>query len=175
MGSLSASLTIALQSLLAQQGGIEVTSNNIANASTVGYSRQRPDFVETPPIEFVGKTFGTGVTLDTITSLRDSILDLRVNQETQQQGQLDAFVSSGQQIQALFNEASGTGLQAPLTAFFSSLSQLASSPSDLNVRQSVLTSAQNLAGAFSHAANSLSTLQQNVDLSVSQSVSQING
>ena len=32
-----------------------------------------------------------------------------------------------------------------------------------------------LAGAFSHAANSLSTLQQNVDLSVSQSVSQING
>ncbi|HTT34028.1 MAG TPA: flagellar hook-associated protein FlgK [Methylomirabilota bacterium] len=174
MGSLSGALNIALQSMLAEQGGIEVTSNNIANVNTPGYARQRANFAETDPVRFGNVTLGTGVELQGVSSLRDSILDLRDNQETQQQGQLNAFINGGQQIQALFNEASGTGLQAPLTAFFTSLSQLSASPGDVNVRQGVLTAAQNLANAFNQATNNLTTIQRSTDLSVSQSVGQIN-
>jgi flagellar hook-associated protein 1 len=175
MGGLSASLNIALRSMLAQQGGIETTSNNIANVNTVGYSRQVANLDETPPVKIGNISFGTGVELSSITSLRNSILDLRVNQETQQEGQLNAFISSGQQIQGLFNETTGTGLQAPLTAFFTSLSQLSVSPSDLTARQGVVTAAQNLATAFNQTANNLNTIRSNVDLAVSQSVNQING
>lgn len=174
MGSLSASLNIALQSMLAEQGAIETTSNNIANVNTPGYARQRANLDENPPVQIGGVTFGAGVNLASVSSLRDSILDLRVNQETQQQGRLDAFLSGGQQIQALFNETAGTGLQAPLTAFFSSLSQLSSNPSDLNARQAVITAAQNLARAFNQSSTQLNTIQRSVDLSVSQSVTQIN-
>lgn len=118
--------------------------------------------------------FGTGVQLQQVVSLRDSILDLRINQETQQQGQLNGFLGGAQQIQTLFNEAGGTGLQSDITAFFNSLSQLSTNPSDLNLRQAVITAAQNLASAFNSASNSLSTLQRNTDLSVTQSVAQIN-
>ena len=174
MGSLSASLNISLQSMLTEEGAIETTTNNIANANTPGYSRQRPDLEETPPVQIGSLTLGTGVHLSNITSLRDSILDLRVNQETQQQGRLNAFISGGQQIQVLFNETSGTGLQAPLTAFFNSLSQLAANPGDIPTRQNVITAAQNLAQAFNQASANLTTLQRNTDLSVQQSVSQIN-
>src|SRR5262249_39781250 len=71
-------------------------------------------------------------------------------------------------------ETAGTGLQAPLTAFFSSLSNLSANPSDLNVRQGVITAAQNLARAFSQTSSNLSTLQRNEDLAVNQSVSKIN-
>ena len=49
MGSLSASLNIAVQSLLSEQGAIETTSNNIANVNTPGYSRQRPIWKKRPP------------------------------------------------------------------------------------------------------------------------------
>jgi flagellar hook-associated protein 1 FlgK len=174
MGGLSASLNIALQSLLTQQDGIATTSNNIANVNTPGYSRQVANFAETPPVQIGQNLFGTGVALQSVSSLRDSVLDLRVNQETQQQGQLDAFLSGGQQIQALFNQTSGAGLQTPLTAFFNSLSELASNPSDINTRQGVITAAQNLASAFNQTSANLSTLQRNTDLSVTQSVSQIN-
>jgi len=149
-------------------------STNLANVDTPGYSRQRPELEETPPVLTGGVTLGTGVELKQVVSLRDSILDLRVNQETQNQGKLNAFLGSAQQIQALFNETTGTGLQSSLTAFFSSLSQLSLNPSDLNLRQAVLSSAQNLAGAFNQSSANLSTLQRNVDLSVSQSVNQIN-
>jgi len=174
MGSLSAGLNIALQSLLTEQGAISTTSNNIANVNTPGYARQRADLLENSPVLIGNLTFGTGVHLQGVTSLRDPILDIRVNQETQQQGQLSAFISTGQQIQALFNEASGTGLQAPLTAFFNSFSRLSSDPSNLNARQGVLTAAQNLATAFNRTSSNLTTVQRNVDLSVTQSVNQIN-
>jgi len=174
MGSLSASLNIALQSMLAEQGAIETTSNNIANANTPGYSRQRPDLEETPPVNLGGLTLGTGVEMSKVESLRDSVLDLRVNQETQQQGQLNSFISGGQQIQVLFNETSGTGLQSPLTAFFTSLSGLSTNPSDLTTRQNVITAAQNLASSFTETSTNLSTLQRNTDLAVQQSVTQIN-
>jgi len=46
MGSLSAGLNIALQSLLTEEGAIQTTSNNIANVNTPGYARQRPDLAE---------------------------------------------------------------------------------------------------------------------------------
>ena len=174
MGSLSASLNIALQSMLAEQGAIETTSNNIANVNTPGYSRQRPDLEETAPVQVGDLSFGTGVQLSDVTSLRDSILDLRINQETQQQGQLNSLISGGQQIQVLFNETAGTGLQAPLTAFFTSLSQLTTDPSDVPTRQSVITAAQNLTNAFNQTADNLTTLQRNLNLSVQQAVTQIN-
>ena len=174
MGSLSASLNIATQSMLAEQGAIETTTNNIANANTPGYSRQVPNLEEAGTIQIGSLTFGTGVQLGSVTSLRDAILDLRVNQETQQQGQLNAFLEGGQQIQELFNETSGTGLQAPLSAFFNSLSELASNPSDLTTRQNVITAAQDLATAFNQTSNNLATLQRNTDLAVQQSVSQVN-
>lgn len=151
-----------------------LVTRNIANVDTPGYSRQVADLVETPPVEIGNTIFGTGVELSSVTSLRDAVLDLRVNQESQQQGQLNAFIGAGQQIQTLFNETTGSGLQAPLTAFFTSLSQLSSTPSDLNARQGVLTAAQNLATAFNQTSSSLTTIQKNEDLSVTQSVDQIN-
>jgi flagellar hook-associated protein 1 len=174
MGGLNASLSIALQSLQVEEGAISTTSNNVANVNTPGYSRQIPNIAETPPIELGQINFGTGVQLQGVTSTRDSILDLRVNQETQQQGQLNAFISGGQQIQALFNETNGTGLQSQLTAFFSSLSALSANPSDTNTRQAVLTAAQNLATAFNQSSTNLTTLQTNTNLSVTQSVNEIN-
>lgn len=174
MGSLTTSLNIAAQSLLTEQTAIQTTTNNIANVNTPGYSRQVTDFAENDPVDLGNLSLGSGVHVAQIRSLRSAVLDLRVNQETQQQGALDAFVSGGQQIQSLFNEPGGTGLQAPLTAFFNSVSQLSANPSDPNTRQGVLTAAQNLATAFNQSANNLSTIQRSADLSVTQSVNQIN-
>jgi len=174
MGSLSASLNISLQSLQAEQTAIQTTSNNIANVNTPGYSRQAANFDDNPPVTIGTLTLGSGVHISQVTSLRDSILDLRVNQETSQQGALNSFISAGQQIQSLFNEPSGSGLQSSLSSFFNSLSALSANPSDQNTRQGVLTAAQNLASSFHQASNNLTTIQRSQDLAVTQSVNQIN-
>ncbi len=49
MSSLSTSLWIAEQALQATQGALDVTTNNIANASTPGYSRERRILTEKAP------------------------------------------------------------------------------------------------------------------------------
>ena len=175
MGSLYGSLAIALGSLEADRGAIEVTSNNIANVNTPGYSRQQINLSDNPPIQIGGVLFGTGVTLGQTTSVRDNLLERRLDQENQSASQLNAFLGPLTQVQTLFNETAGSGLQTPLTAFFNSLTQLSANPSDSASRQGVITAGQNLANAFNQTANNLQALQSNTDLGVQQSVTQING
>jgi flagellar hook-associated protein 1 FlgK len=174
MGTLSSGLNIAVQAMLADQAALDTTSNNIANANTPGYSRQTVSFVETPPVEYGGQLFGTGVEIGQITSQRNSVLQIRLDQETQQQSKFDSYLGSMQQVQTLFNETSGTGLESSISAFFNSLQQLSTDPSNTNDRQAVLTSAQNMAQNFNGISANLTSLQQNLDSSVTQSVNQVN-
>jgi flagellar hook-associated protein 1 len=174
MGTLSSALNIAVEAMQAEQGALDTTSNNIANANTPGYSRQTVNFVEVPPVEYGGQLYGTGVQIGQITSQRNSILQIRFDQETQQQGSLNSFLTSMQQVQTMFNETSGTGLESSITAFFNSLQQLSTDPSNTNLRQAVLTSAENMAQNFNGISSNLTSLQQSLNLSVTQSVNQIN-
>ena len=92
------------------------------------------------PIVVDPLTLGTGVTLKSIDSIRDPILESRIQQETQTQGQLSALVSALQQTQVNFTSGSGD-IGTAITNFFNSVNQLSASPADLSVRQGVLTAA----------------------------------
>ena len=78
-----------------------------------------------------------------------------------------------QQTQVPFTSSSG-GIGTAITNFFNSVNELATTPSDLSVRQGVLTAANNLAASFNSTANSLTQQQSSLDLSVVQTVGQIN-
>jgi flagellar hook-associated protein 1 len=174
MSSLFGTMSVALQSLLTQQGALEVTANNIANANTPGYSREVPILEESPPILSGNTMVGTGVTLKSVQSMRDNVLDLRIDQETSQQSSLNSYVDSMNQVQALFNETQGTGLQTDLSNFFNSFQSLATDPTSSSQRQAVIIAGQNLANAFSQTSSNLATIQQGLDQSVVQNVQQVN-
>jgi flagellar hook-associated protein 1 len=174
MSGLSGTLSIALSALQAAQSSLAVTTNNVANANTPGYTRQRAVLTESPPVLMAPLTFGTGVTLEDIQSLRDPILQVRIQQETQQQGQLGAFVGAMQQAQVMFNSSSGDDIGSQLSNFFSSISQLSSDPSNLALRQGVLTASTTLANAFHTTAANLNQQRSSLDQSVVQTVQQVN-
>ena len=174
MSSLFGTMSVALQSMLAQQGAMAVVANNIANANTPGYSREVPVMEESPPILNGNTMVGTGVTMSSVESVRDNILNLRIQQETSQQSGLSSYVNSMNQVQALFNETQGTGLQTYLSDFFNSFQSLATDPTSSSLRKAVITAGQNLAGAFSQTSQSLGTIQQGLDQSVEQTVAQVN-
>jgi flagellar hook-associated protein 1 len=173
MSSLSASLAIALSGLNADQGAMEATTNNVANANTPGYSREVPDLVASDPIVVPPLTFGTGVTLQSIQSIRDPILENQIQQETQTQGQLNSLVSALSQAQVNFTQSS-SDIGTAISNFFDSINQLATSPTDLSLRQGVLTAADNLTTAFNTTANNLSSQQTSLNASVVETVGQIN-
>ena len=173
MSSLLSTMFLATGAMAADQGALEATTNNAANVNTPGYSRQLPILQENPPV-VVGKlTFGMGVSLAKLESVRDPILQLSIQQETGQQGALNSFTSALSQAQSLFT-AGASDIGSEISNLFSSISQLSTNPSSIALRQGVLTAASNLTSSFNNTASNLSSQRSNLDLNVVQSVQQVN-
>jgi flagellar hook-associated protein 1 len=172
--SLSSSLYTTLSALQADEGALAVTSNNIANVNTPGYSRQVAQLTEGPTVSVGDLQFGTGVNLTGVQGIRNNVLQLRLNQQAQTQGQLNTFVTGMNQVQAVFNEPAGSGLQTAISNFYNSFQQLSTDPTNLGLRQTTISDAQALAAGFHQTAAALGASQQSADLGVTQTVSQIN-
>lgn len=173
MPGLTAALSIATQSLLVQQSALQVATNNIANSNTPGYSREVLDFQENPPVQQGSLWFGNGVSAGQVTSIRDRLLELRIYDETQQQGNAQTQSTNLQQLEGLFTDPT-QGIGADMTAFFNSINQLSTDPTSLPLRQSMLTAGNNLASDFHGTVAQVTAIQHNLDLGVTQSVSQVN-
>src|SRR5256714_886363 len=173
MSSLLSTMFLATGAMAADQGALEATTNNAGNVNTPGYSREVPILQENPPVVLGNLSFGTGVSLAKIESVRDPILQLRIQQETGQQGQLNSFTGALSQTQTLFT-AGASDIGSEISNLFSSISQLSTNPSSIALRQGVLTAASNLTSTFNNTASNLSVQRSNLDLNVVQSVQQVN-
>jgi flagellar hook-associated protein 1 FlgK len=173
MSSLFGTLEIATSALGAEQGAMNATTNNVANVNTPGYCRQQAVLSENDAIQVGGLSYGTGVSLEQLQSIRDPVLQLRIEEETQQQGQLNAYLTAMQQAQTQFTTSS-SDIGTEINNFFSSLNQLSTDPTNLSLRQGVLTAAGDMTQAFNNAADNLQQQQSNLDLSVVQDVQQVN-
>jgi flagellar hook-associated protein 1 FlgK len=179
MGTITSLMDIAQQALMADQEALNVTSNNVANQNTAGYTREVVNFQAADAVTLSGGSFGSGVTASAV-SQRDRVLEQRVQQQTQNQAQSGALESALQQIQNIFglssttSSASSTALGTATNSFFSALSALASNPSDAATRQNVLTAANTLAGAFNSAANQLAQVSSGLNQQVVSDVGQVN-
>jgi flagellar hook-associated protein 1 FlgK len=179
MGTIMSLMDIAQQALMANQEALNVTGNNVANQNTAGYTRQVVSFQTVDAVTLSGSTYGSGVTASA-TSQRDRVLEQQVQQQTQTQAQSGALESALQQVQNIFglssttSSASSTVLGTAIDSFFSSLSTLASNPSDTATRQNVLTTANSLAAAFNSASNQLSQVSTGLNQQVIGDVSQVN-
>ncbi|HZQ23159.1 MAG TPA: flagellar hook-associated protein FlgK [Terriglobales bacterium] len=173
MSSLFASLSVAVNALHAEQGALDATANNVANANTPGFSRERPVFTEGDPVTLGALTVGTGVILQRLEAVRDPILQLRIDDETQQQGRLDALVAGMNQLQVRFSASDGD-IGNLISKFFASINQLSTDPGNLALRQGVLLAAGNVASAFRNTYADLQDQRTNLDLNVIQDVNQVN-
>jgi flagellar hook-associated protein 1 FlgK len=174
MGGLISAMWIATGALDVAQGALNATTNNIANASTPGYSREVVDLAQQNPTVEGNLTFGNGVLLQRIQSVRDQILSMQIAQQTAQQSGSQTQLNALQQVQGLFSNPT-QGIGANLSAFFNSISQLSTDPTNQAQRQAVMTAAQNLVSSFNQSAQSLGTIQASLNQSVPQTVDQING
>jgi flagellar hook-associated protein 1 FlgK len=173
MGGLNASLLIATQSLQTVQGAISATSNNIANSNTAGYTREVPQFTESPLSQDGGVVTGGGVSLTGLQSVRDELLNLQIQNQTSLQSSADTQSSFLQQVETSFTTTGGD-ITSALSSFSSSLTQLSADPSSTSVQQQVIASGQNLARAFNTTSDSLTSAQSGADTQVTQTVAQIN-
>ena len=173
MGGLNTALSIGMQALDAAQAALNVTSNNIANANTPGYTDEVPQLSENQQTVVGGEVSGGGVTLDAIQSIRSELINLQIAQQTSAQSSANTESASLQQVQTYFG-TTGSDIATALTSLTSSLTALSANPTNGADQQGVLTAAQNLANAFNTTASGLTTAQSAADGQVTQTVSQIN-
>ncbi len=173
MGGLNTTLLIGIQALEASQGALNATSNNIANANTPGYTREVPQFTETPLNQVNDQILGGGVSLNGLQSVRDELLNLQIQQQTSSQSSVDTQSTSLQQVQTYFTSTGGD-IASALSSFSSSLAELSANSSDAAVQQTVVSSGQNLANAFNSTANGLASVQSAANSEVTQTIAQIN-
>ncbi|MEV7972375.1 flagellar hook-associated protein FlgK [Cellulomonas sp. NPDC089187] len=135
-------LGTALSSLIAQRQGLEVSGQNVANANTVGYTRQRATLSALPassvPSMFATSTgVGQGVFTSGFERMGDIFIDARLRTETSGAAYLKQLSASYIQLEDAVGEPGDTGLSSQLSQMWAAWSE-ASKSTDGSAARSVL-------------------------------------
>lgn len=137
----------ANDALTAARYGLEVTGQNIANANTPGYTRQRAEQVAVGAavgVSMIHSGYGdsAGVRSTGATRLGDLVLDSRVRSEHARSAAVDTHAARLTDIENIFREPSDTGLAEQLHDFWNAWGDVANNPGAQVPREMLLASAQ---------------------------------
>ena len=149
-------LQTSLRGLMAQQQALDVATHNIANANTVGYTRQEAALGATDALHVQagathngqGAFLGQGVDVTAYRRIRDSFLDLQVRAQNMALGDATTSAQALDRVQSALGEPSDTGIDALLGKFFTAWSDLANHPESDSSKQAVESAAKTLGDAF---------------------------
>ncbi len=167
--------SIALSGLEAAQKALDIIGNNIANAATDGYHRQKIQL--TPKyLTQVGSTiFGGGVDVANIARLIDSLLEEEILSEQSSLKHVSQELITLQTIENTFGELSiGSTLSKTIDEFFNALQDLSTHPSEIVWQNQVVTAGQNLADQLRTLAELLTRLEDQIQLEAQNIIERIN-
>ncbi len=174
MPGLNSSLFIGLSGLQAQQSALNVVGNNIANVNTPGYTREVSNLVSNPS-QVQGQTyFGSGVSLDTVQSVRDKFLELQLTQATSSQAKYTTLSSGVSVVSSTLGDSTSSGLAAQIQSFFQGFQTLAANPGDSAAQTSVVGNAQSMISSFQTNYSLLQQQQAAANQTVGTLVTQVN-
>ncbi len=145
------SLYTAFSGLTAAQAGIDTASHNVANASTIGYTRQQVELVSRTPYHQRFGTVGQGVDVAGITRARVAGLDAQVRISASAQGRLDVLSELLAGTEAVMGEPDA-GITASMAGLWTSFDELMLDPPNASARQHVISSLNDLATTISGVA-----------------------
>ena len=170
--SLLSSLVNSASALKTYDQVLNVTQNNVVNASTPGYVRQRMTLEALPFDPATGS--GGGVTASDIQSARNEFDEQAVRQQTATLGAATQTVDSLTSLQSYFDVTGASGIPSALNTLFQAFSAWGQTPTDANAKQAVLNDAAAVASAFQDTASGLAQVTQNANIQIRQTVTQIN-
>lgn len=172
-------LQLALSSLLAQRQASETIGQNVANANTEGYSRQRVDLVSRgsniiPGIFSRWDKGGGGVDIVGITRIRDDFMEQRNLGEQASSSALSQGQTILGRVEMSFPEPSDTGLGGQLSDFWAAWDDVANNPENQASRTQLLERANTVAQGFNQAATELTNLRSSAIDQTKAIVDQVN-
>jgi flagellar hook-associated protein 1 len=167
MAGIQTIFNIGQWALQAQQMGIAVTSHNVANVNTPGFSRQRLILEPARAETFRPGQIGTGVRAASIERVYDQFLGVQLRSEVSDQGSLESRVRGYGQLEALYSGLSDQDLASDLQAFWASWEDLSTHPEGDAERVGVRETGRRLVERIRGLAENLDDLAVQMDQSVS--------
>ncbi len=166
---------VAKTALITQQKALSVTSNNIANVNTEGYSRQRLNMEQNEPVHYEGGALGTGVRANrSIQRIYDRFLNAQLVEASAKEGRWQANKETLEKAELMFDEVSGYGLNHAMNQFWDAWQQVSNNPSGYTERVTLIGESQNLTDVFNKLTSDLQQVQKDSDTSIDGAVLDIN-
>ena len=166
-------LTIGSSGVGAYQRALATVSNNIANVSTDGYTRQDIALASNQPTRVGGGYIGTGVRFDAVRRQYDAFVESNLrnsNSDLESQKPLLSYVN---RLIDVMGDAS-IGLTTAMNQFFESARDLSSDAASTISRTIFLRDADGLSARFRQLASQFDLLDNETRQSVQTDVGQIN-
>src|SRR5512141_274897 len=174
-------LDIGASALRSAQQLLNTAAHNVANANTVGYSRQRVRLVAAPPYTYpafnrsgLPGQIGTGVNVAAITRIRDNFLDLQVQTQSGLQSEWETRQQELSKVEAVFPEPSDSGLGNRLSKFWNAWQDIATDPTSTAARTALTEQAQALATDINRDATQLNIIRTGINSQVTAKVQSVN-
>jgi len=169
------SFSIGISGLSAAQKAIDIIGNNIANAATEGYHRQRVNLSPEYARQMGSILLGGGVRFDSVTREIDNFLEREIRRQQSSLAQLSRELDSLRTVETAFGELSaGSSLSASIDEFFNSLQELSAHPNELIWQRQVVTTAETMTGQFRTLGEFLTSLETQIALEAENTIEQIN-
>ncbi len=168
------SLLIGLSALQSHKRAMEVTSHNLANAATKGYSRQRTELVAPTPEDASPGQMGRGVDVESIRRIVDSLTDERLRASSTETARLKTLRDNLRTMELVFNEPGENGLSGVTDRLFNVLGDLSNNPESSALRSATVQELQTWTSTINDLATRLDQLRQDVQDSIDDQLKGVN-
>ncbi|MBR4323477.1 flagellar hook-associated protein FlgK [Treponema sp.] len=181
MANSFAAIEIGKRSLMAHSTQINTAGHNISNADTEGYSRQRVQIKTFDPIyrpdlsreERAGQ-LGQGTSVESVTRLRDELLEQRIVAQTNQETYWTTREKYYTMIEQVYNEPDEISVRSNMDKYWQAWQELSVYPDSQAVRQAVVTRGDTLAESIQQRYTALSGIGDLINGDIEATVKQIN-
>ncbi len=181
MGSTFSGIELGKRSIMAHTDAISTAGHNISNANTEGYSRQRVQLKEFDPLyrpdlerpERAGM-IGQGIDVQSITRIRDEMLDQRITAQQNQESYWDTRSKYYTMIEQIYNEPDEVSVRSNMDKFWESWQELSINPESQAARQAVVTRGESLSDSIKSKWENLMGVASLINSDIDSTVKQIN-
>jgi flagellar hook-associated protein 1 FlgK len=164
---------IGRSALLTHQQGVNLTSHNISNINTPGYSRQRLNLETNVPYNAASGAIGTGVKTNGTDRIYDRFITGQINRENQSLGNWKAREAVLGRVEIIFNESSGTGIGQAMSEFWNAWQDLSNAPAGMTERTVLAARSQAMTAYFRNARESLAEIERDITGSIEDTIDEI--
>ncbi len=172
--AISTSFSTALTGLKAHQQALDVTSNNISNASNPDYVRERAVFSSLTPVNSIPGDIGIGVEISSIYRIANTFLHNRFISTSATFSNLDTQEQYLKEIATYFPDVTDNGLYKNIEEFFNAWQTLASNPNDGSVKVDLAYKTQTLTDSIKTLKGKLKDIQKSINDSLDTKLKEAN-